>query len=133
MCSVGVNQNVLDASALDPLPFPNFANSDECSYEDDPTVLNKLAFQARGTNYIHTEVNGDFQCSLFESPSIEIISPSYTKTCYSLKAYCTWKYLLARMNYARNNDEFIPDSENIYLINLPFIANGSKVYDVFTP
>jgi hypothetical protein len=37
------------------------------------------------------------------------------------------------MNYARNNDEFIPDSENIYLINLPFIANGSKVYDVFTP
>jgi hypothetical protein len=133
MCSVGVNQNVLDASALDPLPFPNFANSDECSYEDDPTVLNKLAFQARGTNYIHTEVNGDFQCSLFESPSIEIISPSYTKTCYSLKAYCTWKYLLARMNYARNNDEFIPDSENIYLINFPFIANGSKVYDVFTP
>ena len=133
MCSVGVNQNVLDASALDPLPFPNFANSDECSYEDDPTVLNKLAFQARGTNYIHTEVNGDFQCSLFESPSIEIISPSYTKTCYSLKAYCTWKYLLARMNYVRNNDEFIPDSENIYLINLPFIANGSKVYDVFTP
>ena len=133
MCSVGVNQNVLDASALDPLPFPNFANSDECSYEDDPTVLNKLAFQARGTNYIHTEVNGNFQCSLFKSPSIEIISPSYTKTCYSLKAYCTWKYLLARMNYARNNDEFIPDSENIYLINFPFITNGSKVYDVFTP
>ena len=133
MCSIGVSQDVLDASALDPLPFTSFANTDECSYQDDPTLLNKLAFQARGTNYIHAEVNGEFQCVLFNSPSITVISPSNTKTCYALKAYCTWRYLLASMNHSRANDIFIPDSESIYKIIFPFIPDAQTVYDTFVP
>lgn len=131
ICSVGVNQNVLDA--IGSLPFPTFSNSDECSYEDDPTVLNKLAFQARGTNFVNMPVDDGFACSLFESPSIEIISPSYTKKCYSLKAYSTWNYLLGAMNYAKNNSILAPNSENAYLIQFPFLANSVKVFNIFSP
>ena len=133
MCSIGVSQDVLDASALDPLPFTSFANTDECSYEDDPALLNKLAFQAIGTNYRHAEVNGEFQCILSNSPSITFIPPSYTKTCYALKTYCTWRYLLASMNNSRANNFFIPDSESIYKITFPFLVDGLKVYDIFAP
>jgi hypothetical protein len=130
MCSIGVSQDVLDASALDPLPFTSFANTDECSYQDYPTLLNKLAFQAIGTNYIHAEVNGEFQCVLFNSPSVTLIPP---KTCYALKAYCTWRYLLASMNNSRANNFFIPDSESIYKITFPFLADAQTVYDIFVP
>ena len=126
-----MNQNVLDA--IGSLPFPTFSNSDECSYEDDPTVLNKLAFQARGTNFVNMPVDDGFACSLFESPSIEIISPSYTKKCYSLKAYSTWNYLLGAMNYAKNNSILAPNSENAYLIQFPFLANSVKVFNIFSP
>ena len=135
VCSVGVNENVLNA--VDPLLFPTFSNSDECSYEEDPTVLNKLAFQARGTNYIDTEVNGKLECVLSRSPSITYIPPSYIKTCYALKAYCTWNYLLGVMNNARNNNSLIPNimpnSESIYLIRFPFLVDGTKVFDNFSP
>jgi hypothetical protein len=131
MCSVGVNENVLNA--VDPLLFPTFSNSDECSYEDNPTVLNKLAFQARGTNFINNEVNGKFECVLFESPSKE---PN-KETCYALKAYCTWNYLLGAMNYAKDNDliipNILPNSERIYRINFPFLAFGTKVFNNFSP
>ena len=135
VCSVGVNENVLNA--VDPLLFPTFSNSDECSYEEDPTVLNKLAFQARGTNFIDNEVNGKLECVLSRSPSITSISPSYTKTCYALKAYCTWNYLLGVMNHARDNNLLIPNimpnSESIYLIRFPFLVDGTKVFNNFSP
>ena len=130
-----MNENVLNA--VDPLLFPTFSNSDECSYEENPTVLNKLAFQARGTNYIDTEVNGKLECVLSRSPSITYIPPSYIKTCYALKAYCTWNYLLGVMNNARNNNSLIPNimpnSESIYLIRFPFLVDGTKVFDNFSP
>ena len=129
ICSVGVNQNVLNA--VNPLPFPTFDNSDECSYEDDPTVLNRLAFQARGTYYTTLDDSG--KCVLFRSPSITYIPPSYTKSCYALKAYCTWNYLLGVMNHARDNNLLTPNSESVYLIRFPFVVDGTKVFDNFSP
>lgn len=129
--SIGVNDNVLNS--VDPSQFPSFINSDECSYEADPTVLNKLAIQARGTNFIEIPVNDGFECSIFASPSKQIISPSYIKECYSLKAYSTWNYLLGAMNYAKNNSIMAPNSNNYYLIKFPFLANGSTVFNIFSP